>query len=79
MFGWRRNLGRTFVKWVLGVYLAGLTSFWVASAGPVFFGYKSYLFEDALESFILCLYLCSSEYLSPSYKLFGGVRKLSET
>ena len=60
-------------------YPAGLTFFWVASAGPVFFGYKSYLFEDALESFILCLYLCSSEYLSPSYKLFGGVRKLSET
>ena len=65
LFRCRRNLGRTFVKWVLGVYPAGLTSFGVASAGPVFFGYKFYLFEDALESFILCLYLCSSEYLFP--------------
>ena len=56
MFGWRRSLGRTFVKWVLGVYPAGLTSF-----GPAFFGYKFYLAENGLESFILC----SSEYLFP--------------
>ena len=56
LFGWRRNLGRTFVKWVLGVYPAGLTSF-----GPAFFGYKFYLAENGLESFILC----SSEYLFP--------------
>ena len=38
MFGWRRSLGRTFVKWVLGVYPAGLTSFGVASAGATSVG-----------------------------------------
>ena len=46
MFGWRRNLGRTFVKWVLGVYLAGLTSFGVASAGPVLVGATVYQFDN---------------------------------
>ena len=46
MFGWRRNLGRTFVKWVLGVYPVGLTSFWVAFAGATSVGATVYQFDN---------------------------------
>ena len=46
LFRCRRNLGRTFVKWVLGVYPAGLTSFGVASAGPVLVGATVYQFNN---------------------------------
>ena len=46
LFRWRRNLGRTFVKWVLGVYPVGLTSFGVASAGPVLVGATVYQFDN---------------------------------